>query len=299
MASTADSGNYTARATAIRETAKWIAAIFAGAGAVLFSGLSFANVAQAASTDDWLPAVILAAVPVLAAALAVREAAAVITTEPPETRVLIGALGEGQGTDEVARTEVERLRPAVVATYGSVGAFDERLREAQEKYETARTLYADDRLPERLSDLNDARDALDALQDGVRDVVMAADYARVKRRYATARWRLLGLAVVATLAAAASGVLAGRAQRDEASSRFTEPTNVRVFLNAGLQRSKLSSPCPFSDQETAVAIGGTSVMPILLVDGAESQGAPASCSRTWMWAPRAREVVVVPVGRNE
>ena len=48
MASIADSGNYAARATAIRETAKWIAAIFAGAGAVLFSGLSFANVAQAA-----------------------------------------------------------------------------------------------------------------------------------------------------------------------------------------------------------------------------------------------------------
>ena len=66
--------------------------------------------------------------PVLAAAWAVREAAAVITAEPPETRVLIGALGEGEETDEAARKEVERLRPAVVATYGSVAAFDERLR---------------------------------------------------------------------------------------------------------------------------------------------------------------------------
>ena len=128
---------------------------------------------------------------------------------------------------------------------------------------------------------------------------MAADYARVKAQYAKARWRLLGLAVVAVVAAAASGVIAGRAGQDDAPLRFAEPTDVRVFLNAGLQRSTLSSPCPLSDQETAVAIGGTSDRPLLLVDGGASQSTADSCSRPWMWVPRANEVVVVPVGQTE
>jgi hypothetical protein len=305
VANFADSGNYAARATALRDTAKWIAAIFAGAGAVLFSGLSFANVAQAASTEDWLIPVILATVPVLAAAWAVREASAVITAEPPETRALIGALGKPEDLDASARQEVERLLPATVVTYGSLADFDERLQAAHTRVDGARQRYAAQRIAERLEELETTYRDLDTLQDGVRDVVLAADYAGVKARYKTARWRLLGAAVVAVTTAAASGVLTARAQKDQMQAEseraagkalgVDSPTPVLVFLKTHRGSRKLSSPCPFSDGGHALAIGGTYDRPLLLVDGRQAKRASGLCSRIWTWAPRQGEVVALPM----
>jgi hypothetical protein len=218
-ASVTDSGNYAARATAIRETAKWIAAVFAGAGAILFSGLSFTNVSKAALTDDWLLPLILGAVPVVAAGWAVREAAAVLTSDPPNPGELVGA-----GATAPERGELVELLPSTVATYGSLNAFEQRLELAREDVSRARELFDDRRQdPDRLRALSDAYQVLDGLQEGVRDVVLAADFVRVRRRYAKARWHFLGAAVVAIVAAGAAGVLAGQAERDSESSSAEKP----------------------------------------------------------------------------
>jgi hypothetical protein len=77
-----DSGNYAARATALRETAKWIAAVFVGTGAVLFSGLSFANIEKVANSPSWILPVFLATVPILAAAGASGVIAAKAAHQP-------------------------------------------------------------------------------------------------------------------------------------------------------------------------------------------------------------------------
>src|SRR5436309_2523797 len=115
-----DSGNYAARATAIRETAKWLAAVFTGAGALLFSGLSFAKLNQASSVADWVIPVLLAAVPVAAAMVAVRGAAAVITHDAPDTQSLLPGLREGVAPAPAdLRDKIEALLPATIATYGS------------------------------------------------------------------------------------------------------------------------------------------------------------------------------------
>ena len=250
MPGIADSGNYAARGTTIRETAKWIAAIFAGAGAVLFSGLSFANVAQATTTGDWLVPVVLAAIPVVAAAWAIREAAAVMTTDPPDTGALLHGLGTGAAVDEAARADVEALLPATVATYGSLDQFDERLRVAHAKVAQARSSYEEQRTADRRAGLESAYRELDELQEGVRDVVLAADYAAVKRRYIKAQLRLLAAAAIAVVGAAASGVVTGRGQHDDSVSvevaavPFHAPTRVRVFLKLDRKQVKLSARVP-------------------------------------------------------
>jgi hypothetical protein len=212
-----DSGNYAARATAIRETAKWIAAVFAGAGAVLFSGLSFTNVSKAALTDDWLLPILLAAVPVVAAGWAVREAAAVLTSDPPNPGELVG-----KDAEAVERAELVPLLPATIATYGSLDAFGQRLETARDEVDRALRLLGEQ--PNDLArqqELTEAYRVLDGLQEGVRDIVLAADFLRVRKRYATARKWFVVAAVAAIASAAAAGVLAGQAERNKPTGQDT------------------------------------------------------------------------------
>jgi hypothetical protein len=301
-----DSGNYAGRAAAIRETAKWIAAVFTGAGAVLFSGLSFANVTQASSTTNWLLPVGLAALPVFAAMVAVREVAGVITKDAPDTASLLPSLSNAGGTPAAqVRQEIERLLPATVATYGSLDGFERRLSTAHERVSTAWDRYEAQRTVDRRADLEEAYRALDALQDGVRDVVLCADYVGVKEQYRSARPRLLVAAIVAVVAAALSGVLAAKAEKGSTADAatgtpapivFAKPTRVRIFLAARDASSHTSAPCPVSNGDVALAIGGSYRRPLLLFDGADpKKAARASCRSPWTWATQSDEVVVVPI----
>jgi hypothetical protein len=276
-----DSGNYAARATAIRETAKWIAAVFAAAGAVLFSGLSFTNVEKAASTQDWELPVVLAAVPILAAAAAVWAAAWVILQAPPATDELLPTLGGGTSQPAAReRSEVEKLRPATVAVYADLDAFEAEVGKAQAALAVAEKAYVADRQEAKRGVVDARRADLQALQDGVRDVLLCADYLRVKRRYNVARLVFLGAALVATAAAAWSGVKAGEADRDKVPSAaaITSATPVKVY-----RRSAKTLPCG-SDGQSAVAEGGDYSRPVLVL----------LCDTSTPWTPRAGDVVLVP-----
>jgi hypothetical protein len=298
-----DSGNYAGRATAIRETAKWIAAIFAGTGAILFSGLSFANLEKIATLDAWLLPTILAVVPILAAAYAVGSAVGVITQDPPDAVSLLPALAPaGPSTPESdLRKRIEGMAPATVATYGSVAAFETEISTVRESIGTAERVYASTPSADNLARVRSAHDRLAQLQDGVRDVTLCADYLVVKDRYDRARWRMLAAALAGVLGAAGSGVLAARAAVDQAERempkpagasllRISQPTAVHVHLQSGTV-----APCPINDGQPATAIGGDLGRPVLLLPPvpAKRSRKPA-CRAPWRWTPAARDVIVVP-----
>lgn len=297
-----DSGNYAGRASAIRETAKWIAAVFAAAGAVLFSGLSFTNVTKAASTEDWILPVALAAVPVLAAAVAVWAAAWVILQAPPETSDLLPTLGGGSGTVAPERAKVEELLPATVAVYDNLDGFEARLREARDAVTEAQDDARSDPIPQKRAVASAAITQLDELQAGVRDVVLCADYIRVKERYGRARWVFLLAAVIATVSAAWSGVEAAEAERTKAAgqtsapppaaAKFGEPALVRVFLTEAGREAKVPTSCALEGQR-AIAIGGDYRRPLLVFHTGVK-----GCPKPFTWEPGDREVVLVPRMRS-
>jgi hypothetical protein len=298
-----DSGNYAARATAIRETAKWIAAVFAGTGAVLFSGLSFTNIEKIANTDAWILPVFLATVPILAAAVAVRTAAGVISQDPPNTAQLLPELARTVGvtaSDSPLRTKIKELLPATVATFGSIEQFEERLIAAHVRVAQRQQTFADQPTPENRKALDAEYEKLGTLQEGVRDLVLCADFIQVKECYGRARWILLVTAILGVAAAAASGVLAAQAGQAKAAASapaalaITDPTSVRVYVNA----SRPGTPCPMKDGQSATAIGGTFTRPLLLflaIPATEATaGTPEKCLLPWTWAPPPDQVVVVP-----
>jgi hypothetical protein len=294
-----DSGNFAARAGAIRETAKWIAAVFVGAGAVLFSGLSFANVAQATSSGQWFFPVMLATLPVLAAAWAVRETAAVITSEAPPIPSLLPSMGETKSAaDESLRHEVQRLSPPAVAVHGSMDEFETYLSLCRERTVKLRGLYNEQRTDDRRQEMEAAYRDLSDLQEAVRDIVICADYLTVKAKYSRARKVLLFAAGIAIFATAASGVLVGAYNGgaegigDVGAATIRDPKWVTVYR---LNETNGSTPCPVMTGDKALALGGDYLKPILLLFHV-STGSPPDphCSGAWAWRPEAGEVAVVP-----
>ena len=157
----ADTGNYQARTANIRETAKWIAAVFAAAGAVLFSGLSFTNLQQLAKSPQWMVSVALAAVPVLAAAWAVREAAAVFTTSPPGVSAVLPRFAVAHATgsppiqtlDSVEIEKIELNLPGTVAVHGDISKFEDRLLDTRDRITRAKNAFAKEKTAQRQADL--------------------------------------------------------------------------------------------------------------------------------------------------
>lgn len=296
---TTDSGNYAARATALRETAKWMAAIFAGAGAVLFSGLSFTNIEKAAAADNWILPVILAVIPVLAAAVAVGSAARVIGTGTPDAGAMLDDSRDLPEAIRSLRSAVEKLRPATVATYGGVEGFLQRVADVRAQVDEAEAVYS----TQRTADYRKARDAeyerMAGLQDGVRDLLLCADFVQVEKRYRRARWTMLAAACAAVAGAAASGVVTARvaaAPADQVSSAaITSPLDVHVYLRPDYAQG----PCPVDDGQRATAIGGTLAQPLLLLPAVPAgRDAPDTCRIPWTWAPPSAAVVVVPANND-
>jgi hypothetical protein len=305
------------RSSAIRETAKWIAAACTGAGAVLFSGLSFTNTAKIAASEDWVLPVALAALPLLAAAWAVRAAAGVVTSEPPGVEQLVPdfararfhATSQPLAVTRVA--ELERLLPAVATRYGGVAEYDQRLLAAFNALAEADATFKKTKDPQRERERDQAEKVLTDLQAGVPELVEAADYAAVKRRYGVARWQILGAALVAVAAVAGSGVLAARAEAARAARvpargpqpmAVNQPTRVVVFFSSGAAAERAGSrSCLVQAGSPAIAVGGTYGRPVLVMNPsvrpAASPGAgsePMECAMPWTWVPNQDQVVVVP-----
>ncbi|MEU6388092.1 hypothetical protein [Streptomyces sp. NPDC046939] len=310
-----DSGNYAARAAALRETAKWVAAIFAGAGVILFSGLSFTNIEKVAASDYWPVPVLLAAIPVCAATVAVHAAARMISKGPPDLRSLLPRLARGEGSqavggevpvpggtetyDEPLRSKVEKYSPATVATFGSIEAFENHVVEARKRIRTAQKAYDARRTPDNLRELDAGRGTLAGLQEGVRDLLLCAEFIQTEEEYARIRKRLLVATITAVLAAALSGVAAAKmtpAPTDRAgAAAITHPLGVRVYL----QGSHGHPVCPVQDGQEATAIGGTLAAPLLVLPAtAPAREAPSRCHRPWRWEPASDAVVIVPQGTD-
>lgn len=289
-----DSGDYAARAAAIRETSKWVAAVFAAAGAVLFSGLSFTNVTKAASSQDWELPVFLAAVPVLAAALAIWAAATVILQAPPPTDELLPTLGAGGGAVAPERAEIERLLPATIAVYGGLDKFEEHLTFVRSEVERAQEAFAIDPIPDKRNAVSAKLQQLAEMQESVRDIVLCGSYLRVEARYVVVRRIFVVAALIAIAASAWSGVAAAEAERADAAAtnrrdvaRFAQPVRVRVYVTDDGRRTSAALPCG-ADGRTVIAIGGDYRRPVLVF----SRG--FGCARPVMWEPGIDDVLLVP-----
>ncbi|MFG2980639.1 hypothetical protein ACGFYQ_05185 [Streptomyces sp. NPDC048258] len=291
----ADSGNYAARATALRETVKWVAAVFVGAGAILFSGLSFTNIEKTAASEKWLMPVLLAVIPVLAAAFAVQAAAQVISRGSPDAGWLLPRLVGRESLSEPAaslREKVEALAPATVVTFGDIGTFEARLADMQDRVRVARAVYETRKSPENRRELDAAYENLANLQEGVRDLLLCADFVQVDQSYRSARWKLLVAALIGILAAAGSGVASARLTPTEKiqPAAVTHPLDVRVYFEHGLS----NVPCRVEQGQRATAIGGSLTRPLLLMPAAPANSqASAACHRPWRWEP-LDAVVIVP-----
>ncbi|MFE5555333.1 hypothetical protein [Streptomyces sp. NPDC056544] len=297
-----DSGNYAARATALRETVKWVAAIFVGAGVILFSGLSFTNIEKNATSDNWFVPVLLAVIPVLAAAFAVRAGAQVISRGSPDVGWLLPGLVDGKALSEPAeslRKEVEKLAPATVVTYGDIKTFEALLADRQERVRVARTVYEGQTSSDNRRELDAAYERLAKLQEGVKDLLLCADFIQVDKSCKSARRKIFLAALVAILAAAGSGVAAAQLAptpiEKVQAAPVTRPLDVRVYSERGLS----SAPCPVKEGQRATAIGGTLTRPLLLMSAIPGNSqAPAECHRPWRWAPLDDTVVIVPQGND-
>lgn len=101
----------TARSAALRETAKWIAAGFTGARAILFSGLVYTNIQSQAAAPYWGVLLALSVLPVVAGAWALREAAQIATLDPPDVSPYCPSLKR----HALAKTQMSAL-PAIRQT---------------------------------------------------------------------------------------------------------------------------------------------------------------------------------------
>ncbi|WP_394428030.1 hypothetical protein [Streptomyces sp. SGAir0957] len=295
-----DSGNYAARAAALRETAKWVAAIFAGAGVILFSGLSFTNIEKVAASDYWPVPVLLAAIPVCAATVAVHAAAQMISGGLPDVRALLPRLMESGSPgirDDLLRDKVEKYTPATVATYGSIEAFENHVVEARKRIREAQKAFEAQRTPDNRRTVDAEQRNLADLQEGVRDLILCAEFIQAEEQYARIRKRLLVATVTGVVAAALSGVTAARMtpapEAEATAAAITGPLHVRVYPRGGHERPS----CPVRNGQEATAIGGTLAQPLLVLPAtAPAREAPSQCHRPWRWEPASDAVVIVPQG---
>ena len=292
-------GTFAVRTNALRETAKWLAAIFAGSGAIVFSGLSFTNLEKAGTSDHWMLPVVFAAVPVVAAAAVVGGAARVISKRSPTWASLLP--GEGQGSARTVRDSkklregVEKLAPTTVATYGGITQVEQRLNEVRERVTATRNSYESDRSVTNRKLLEAEYGKLAALQDGVADLLSCADFVQVDKLYRHTRWLMLFAALIGVAGAAASGVAAGRESARSGdqprAASITSPLAVHVYLPAGAPRP----PCPIATGQAATAIGGTLTQPLLLFPAmGPSGGEGGDCALPWIWTVPKTGLVVVP-----
>ncbi|HEY3472070.1 MAG TPA: hypothetical protein VGL47_43530 [Amycolatopsis sp.] len=290
-------GTYAVRTNALRETAKWLAAIFAGTGAILFSGLSFTNLEKAAASDHWVLPVLFAAVPVITAAVVVGGAARVISKHPPTWASLFpdqSSQGMAPASRKL-REAVENLAPATVATYGGLTQFERRLGDVRVRIGETEKSYESDRSVSNRKLLEAEYEKLAVLQDGVADLLLCAEFVQVDKLYRRTRWLMLFAALIGVGGAAASGVATGqgsaRSGEEARAASVTSPLEVHVYLLAGAPRP----PCPVGKGQAATAIGGTLTQPLLLFPATgPSNGEGGDCTSPWIWTAPETGVVVVP-----
>lgn len=286
---------FVARAAALRETAKWMAAIFAATGAVLFSGLSFANIQTVAAADNWVLPVALAVVPILSAAVAIAVAADLMTRSSLTAADIVSEERSGSLAPPVLelREQIEHLATTPVATYGSIQGFEDRLAAVRQGVETANVTFEAQRTPENRRALEAEFEKLSALQSGVEELFTCADFVQVRDRYQRARWALLLAALVGVAAAAGSGIVAARMVPETADAPATAPVTTPLAVKIYFGETPPNSPCPIASGQRAIAIGGTMSEPVLLFP-ATSEGAGNKCRTPWTWEPGVGTVVTVP-----
>jgi hypothetical protein len=322
----ASSGTFAARSAALRDTAKWIAAAFSGAGAaVLFSGLAFTNTTRTALVDGWLLATVLATLPLLAAAAAVASAVRVVNSQARPVEQLVPRFAKAQlGIDGKALKATERatimsMVPDVTTRYGDIDVLDQQLITAYDDMRAARSAYAKGRTPAQRENLADATQRFEVLQSGLSELVEASEYVRVRRRHRQALSLMLPAALVAVAAVAAAGVQTGRAERSAATQRdagqsatVQRPVAVILAFEGGAATLEaLPLHCIVGNGTRAVAIGGTYTRPVLVMNppsasasasasaavpsAPSAPGGPPTCATTWIWRPEPGRLTAVPL----
>jgi hypothetical protein len=226
----ADAQGYQGRSAALRETAKWLAAVFVGAGAILFSGLSFANLSALGDSDSFVLIVACASAPLIAAGIAVAGAARVISVSPPSVHEIlprsVQPRVQGAGilaVDAQAHTRssewqknIESMRPPTVQLYQTIENFESELITAQLRLQEFRDAYAESGADiNRRLDVERAEKDLGALQEGVLELIACAEFLRVKDSFDCAKIVILICAVVAVIGVGAAGILASAAASPE------------------------------------------------------------------------------------
>lgn len=308
----AEPSGYSSRAAAIRETVKWLAAVFAGTGAVLFSGLSFANLQNLASSPYWYLLVPLSAVPAFAAAWVVREAARIITWQPPDVGRILPRFAEAVlqrpvTTDSRLRARLEASLPPTVATYGGVSKYEDRLISAYNAVQRAAQALEETNNLDRRIGLEQAYTKLDGLQGGVQDLVSCSDFLGTSDEYDRRKSRFV-IAAAAALAAIAGVAYINSRDEDRSAARdpsiaITEATRVRVYLPVGKVYALVGpAQCPLWDGRAATAVGGDFAEPLLVFDGVlpDQKKHPLTpdttrrCSKPWTWDTKGAGVTILP-----
>nr|WP_296064984.1 hypothetical protein [uncultured Actinoplanes sp.] len=304
------------RTSALRETAKWIAAAFTGSGAILFSGLSFTNTSKVAIGDGWLKPILLAALPLVAAAWAIGCATRVVSARdvaigrllPLFAKARLGVDATPAGPDEIG--DIERMLPGVTTRYGGIARLDQRLvDEYGNLQEAERRAHAQDNA-QRATELADATSRFEAVQAGVPELLQAAEFRTVKRRFGIALVQFGLAALVAIVGVAASGVSAATADRPAKGSEpptaaIVDPTPVVVILSDGAATRDVEH-CTVRAGSTAVAIGGTFTRPVLVMNppqtalatsspSSPTTAGPGRCAGSWTWTTEAGQVTAVPI----
>jgi hypothetical protein len=318
-----DRGGFVSQAAALRDSVRWIVATFTGAGAILFSALSVANVTKLAESGAWVLPVALAAIPLAAAVLAVVKANSVLNAPMPAASDLFPQFysrGTGmtpsQSPDRQSLVEsIQRSLPTGIAVYGTLAAFDDRLVRAHKAVERAQSLL--DKSPERRQDLENAWSRLDELQDSVREILDCAKYVQTRDRYQKALPAILVAAVLAVLGTISSGIVSGIAAQDRArrvaaanaqkpkSVVFDRVTPVRVYFSGRSVRESAGGPkkCPLWNGVYAWAIGGDFDRPSILFAGYDANDPSrrrlrkaeiGRCSSPRTWAGESGDVTLVP-----
>jgi hypothetical protein len=304
---------YSSRAAAIRETVKWIAVVFMGTGAVLFSGLSFTNLTSIAASGKWYVLVPLSVVPVAAAVWVIREATRIVTLRPPEVgrilpRFAVEALKGVAPPDDGLRAKLEAALPPTVAVYGGIAEYEQRLLRAHAVVTQAANALEQQDVSARRDDLERAYLKLDELQAGVQDLVACGDYLAVSAEYDSRSPRFViagalaiaGLVVVACLHSSQSA-----AEKSATTSPLSvsAPLKVRIYLPGPLDYDAVGPDhCPVWDGRPAIVTGGTLTNPRLTFDGAlpdvklHPLGVEARerCSEPWVWDAKEAGLTVVP-----
>jgi hypothetical protein len=312
------SGTYASALGELRDTVKWIAVSFTGAGAIIFSGLAVTNIANLTERGHWIAPVALATVPLVASAVVIWVALQVMTATPPPTHELFPRYWEELTGEHPALLSppmsLGQELPTALAVYGSLAKFDDRLVAALKAVRTSETRL--DNTSERQADYTTALATVDALQSTVQDTIDCATYVKTRKKYRTAVYQIAAAGAVAVVGLLASGITSGnlvRSQQIQNANRattaapapvsFRVPTNVSVRFGSRIPIiAGGPNRCPLWNGISALAVGGTYLHPLLLFSGysdadARAHGvahAPQGCDDPWLWSTKPGQTVLVP-----